>query len=497
MTLGPAARAEPPETSSKPVSGAGVVVEADATDDVGVMGVQFLLNGSPLGPEDRTYPYSTVWDTTATPDGVHILTARARDAAGNESISGPVDVLVDNAQAEDTTSPTVATTAPMDGSTVSARVAVRAEAADDFGIAGVEFLLDGYPLGPEDTLAPWEIEWDTTRVANGIHTLVTRARDEAGNLATSGTIAVTVDNPLPDDSPPRVTMTTPGDGEVVSGPVAVSAEASDDVGVVGVQMLLDGMPLGFELGMAPYSLAWDTTLVGDGTHLIAARARDAAGNETVSSPVAVTVTNEPAAVTEGSGEDGANGVPADARVEVSLERDGPADTIIIRARSDVDAIDHLVLSIDGTPAASGPGSSLDYVWNTRPLVGFHEIRVIAFDASMQPVTSSSVYQIEVAPASKPGKRQGQTGATQSETVLLAVTGGGAGAVSIQAGSTLRGIRAMDLRIDQEPVAASRNGKPIEFQWDRASLTGFHEVTLVAYDRTGVLAVASVFYRWEE
>ena len=55
-------------------------VTATAADNVGVAGVQFLLDGKRnLGAEDTTAPYSIAWDTTATNiNGSHSLSARAR-----------------------------------------------------------------------------------------------------------------------------------------------------------------------------------------------------------------------------------------------------------------------------------------------------------------------------------------------------------------------------------------------------------------------------------
>lgn len=93
-----------------------------------------------------------------------------------------------------------------------------------------------------------------------------------------------------DTTPPTVSLTAPAAG-TVSGPVTVSATASDAVGVVGVQFLLDGSPLGAEDTTAPYSITWDTTTTTNGSHTIAARARDAAGNQTTSAGVTVTVNN--------------------------------------------------------------------------------------------------------------------------------------------------------------------------------------------------------------
>jgi len=86
-----------------------IPVSADAADNVGVVGVQFMLDGSPLGAEDLTAPYSVSWDTTTVANGNHTLTAVARDAAGNVGTSTPVLVDVNNA---DTTPPTIVITSP-------------------------------------------------------------------------------------------------------------------------------------------------------------------------------------------------------------------------------------------------------------------------------------------------------------------------------------------------------------------------------------------------
>src|SRR5262245_44502756 len=60
---------------SAPASGAtvsGVVtVSATAMDNVGVLGIQFKLDGINLGGEDITTPYSISWDTKTVANGTH------------------------------------------------------------------------------------------------------------------------------------------------------------------------------------------------------------------------------------------------------------------------------------------------------------------------------------------------------------------------------------------------------------------------------------------
>jgi hypothetical protein len=64
---------------------------------VGVVSVQFQVDGQSLGALDTTAPYATSWNTTSVSNGVHVLSAVARDAAGNVATSSGVSVTVSNA----------------------------------------------------------------------------------------------------------------------------------------------------------------------------------------------------------------------------------------------------------------------------------------------------------------------------------------------------------------------------------------------------------------
>ncbi len=90
---------------------------------------------------------------------------------------------------------------------------------------------------------------------------------------------------------PAVAITSPASGASVSGTITVTASASDDV--VGVQFKYNGINFGAENATAPYSVNGDTTLVLNGSYILTAVARDAAGNMTTSAPVTITVANTP------------------------------------------------------------------------------------------------------------------------------------------------------------------------------------------------------------
>lgn len=99
----------------------------------------------------------------------------------------------------------------------------------------------------------------------------------AADVTKQATAVVTVNVP-PDTTLPSVSVTTPTSGATVSGTVNISAAAADNVGVVGVQFGVDGKVLGTELKSAPFTTAWNTNGLTNGSHTISVTARDAAGN---------------------------------------------------------------------------------------------------------------------------------------------------------------------------------------------------------------------------
>lgn len=81
-----------------------VGLAARASDNVGVVGVKFLLDNADLGDVVTTpgpvpmtpQTYSSTWDTRTGADGPHALAAVASDAADNSTKSAPLTVTVDN-----------------------------------------------------------------------------------------------------------------------------------------------------------------------------------------------------------------------------------------------------------------------------------------------------------------------------------------------------------------------------------------------------------------
>jgi hypothetical protein len=121
----------------------------------------------------------------------------------------------------------------------------------------------------------------------GLYYYVVTAQDANVNVSQpSNESAASV---VADVAPPSVSITDPG--SLLSGTVALSALAQDDIGVAGVQFLLDGAVLMAEDITAPYSIQWNTSSTTNGQHQLTARARDTGGNQATSQPIAVTISN--------------------------------------------------------------------------------------------------------------------------------------------------------------------------------------------------------------
>jgi len=417
-------------TNGSSVSGI-TTISANASDNNGVAGVQFLINGNNLGIEDTTPPYSTSWNTTSVANGAHALSARARDFSGNQTTSAGVSVTVNNVTLSTPADGTLllyitldnssSVTSPQTGTGAGASLAgtptfvagqvgqamnidanqeyarfqlmdgVRQNAEltkgtvefwykpnynhndglrhnifsiGSFGSPGSItlvkgggnelglFYFDSTGTGKEAseisgsnyswTAGQWvkiRATWDFT-VSSGIqntriylndtertygftttgpvsmpaesmsqHIYIGNRSTTDGNHADgvfdefkiwSGALApgsVTPPPPPPpppggDTTPPIISIISPANGASVLGSINIVVSASDNTGVAGVQFKLDSANLGIEDISAPYELLWDTTKTTNGSHVLTAIARDAAGNQTTSGLITVNVNNQ-------------------------------------------------------------------------------------------------------------------------------------------------------------------------------------------------------------
>lgn len=260
--------------------GSAVSLSADASDSSGVQKVEFYYDFFELIGTDTSAPFTINWDTSAVPSGEHTLHAIATDMAGNRQASS-ISVTVDNV------APAVAFSNPSNGATINGIVNLAVDVSDAVGVQKVQYFRDlGVVLGTSSS-APFSLSWDSNTTSSGAHTLFAVATDMAGNTTTSATISINVDRTLP-----SVSLTQPLSNAVVTGTaVAVSATASDNIGVSRVDFYRDSNVLIGTDNTSPYGISWDSTSTTSGTHTLFAVATDLAGNTRTSTVVNVTIDN--------------------------------------------------------------------------------------------------------------------------------------------------------------------------------------------------------------
>jgi len=163
-----------------------------STDNVGVSGYRIYRNGSQIATTGVT-SYS---DTGLASGATYAYNIAAFDASGNTSPLSS-QASASTFLAADTQGPSVSISSPANGQILTGSVIVAANAADNAGIAGVQFYSDGARLGSEITVSPYSMTWNTVQATNATHVLTAVARDAAGNTTTSAGVSVTVSNISP------------------------------------------------------------------------------------------------------------------------------------------------------------------------------------------------------------------------------------------------------------------------------------------------------------
>ncbi len=235
-----------------------------------------------------------------------------------------------------------------------------------------------------------------------------------GTTASQRPQLVVTTAPPPDTTAPTVGITAPSDGSTLSGPIAVDATASDDVGVTGVTFSVDGTAIGTD-SSAPYEVPWDTTLVANGTHTLTAGARDAAGHTGLSAPVGVTVANAVDITPPGPPGDltASVGGPRQVSLTWSAATDDVAvtsyeisrDGSVLNATGALGYVDtsiapgttatYSVVAIDPSGNRSDPAT----VQATTPSVPTSFTFAAAGDHGANPTTSASLAALDASPAS--------------------------------------------------------------------------------------------------
>ncbi|MCQ8127791.1 M4 family metallopeptidase [Methylomonas rivi] len=336
----------PPSVTVSEIGQKGILTfNATATDDKGVVKVEFLLDGALVGTKTAS-PYSVTYDSVMQDDGSHTLVAKATDTTGqytNATMTFTIanGQLIRNGSFEKGYGVGWSNTTGMQIGAILRQTPYDGIKMAKFCGTGSQMSVALYqsvniPANVSSTTLSYalHIETQETSKTSVRDTLAVQIRSSSGTIlktlathsnlnAASGyqiyshdlaaykgqTIQVyflgAEDSALAtgfildkvnlnvtdggneiDDKAPTVSASESGS----SGTITLSAVATDNVGVTKVEFFVDNKSIGTDQ-IAPYSIELDSTTLTKGSHTLVAKAYDATGNLGVSSPVTFMVDN--------------------------------------------------------------------------------------------------------------------------------------------------------------------------------------------------------------
>lgn len=386
----------------------------------------------------------------------------------------------------DTTPPTVSMSQPANNATVSGTTGLQSSASDDSGtVSSVSYYIDGSSTAVGTaTTSPYTVNWNTTTVADGTHTITAKAIDPSGNIASSSAITVTVNNAKPDLIVTGITYTpaTPATGNQVtfSATIRNQGAAATPNGVIhGIAFSVDGTVVSwadnYTTSIAPGATATLTANAGpsgstwtatSGTHTILANLDDlnriSESNETNNT---FTISLTP----------GASDTTAPSTAITAFSNSNLRGTATVNATaSDSVGVTKVEFYVDGVLKTTDTGTPYTYSWDTTTATnGSHTLTTKAYDAAGNIGTSAGVVVTVDNVAPTTSITAPANGSTQSGT--LTITANAADAV---------GIAKVELYIDGN-LSATDVATPFAFSLNTTLLTnGTHTLTTRAYDLAG-------------
>jgi len=228
---------------------------SSGSDDTQIFNSGFGMAGLPVGSTytDATYGIS-VTVLSASPSGATIQVSSASLAASSTALTSSINPAAQGSS--------VTFTASVTGNSPTGTVNFNAN-----GSALCAAVLSGGVAKCSSSSLP-----------AGTSSIVASYGGDAANAAsTSPTLSETVSS-VTDTTAPVVTITSPVSGAKLGTKVTIKAKATDNVGVVGFTLYVDGSVVA-TTNATSISYNWNTRKVASGSHTISAMARDAAGNQ--------------------------------------------------------------------------------------------------------------------------------------------------------------------------------------------------------------------------
>jgi hypothetical protein len=242
------------------------------------------------------FQFTTSLPLNGSADGLHTVQLTATDQAGKPS--SPVDYTF----TLDTVPPVVVVSNPASALVINHNITITGQVTDAHsGVAALQASVDGGSSSNLSFAASGRFQFTTALALNGsadgLHTVQLTATDQAGNVSSPVTYTFTLDT-----TPPAITVTSPTSGLTTSQNITIAGHVTDHLsGVATLQEAVDGgayTKLPFDASgnfQFTTSLALDGS--ADGSHTLALRATDQAGNVSPVTSFVFTLSTQPPAVT--------------------------------------------------------------------------------------------------------------------------------------------------------------------------------------------------------
>lgn len=329
-----------------------IFIEANDNDSLAYVNL-YIDNDTVATMTER--PFSYDWSTEELIDDItYTIYAHVVDGAGNQITLGPISVLVDNYEEEDTISPTGTITNPPSASTVMGDVLIQVSAYDNIEMGSVEFIIDGSSVFT-DLEYPYEYTWNTLEALEDAHHVINvNLTDWTGNTTSLFPVSIFVNNQEEADiTPPTIVLIEPAAAQVVSGTIDVTAIVTDNVGINRVEFYknytLDGT-----VTSSPYEHSWNTTSETEGSSVTwHAKVFDTSENSAQSQPISVTINNNDNTPPSGS---------------ITYPYAGQTLTELVQIQvsaTDNDSVSTVQFLINGSVESTDDSPPFSYDWNTE------------------------------------------------------------------------------------------------------------------------------------
>ena len=257
-----------------------VDIEVDATDDGSGVAFVKIYDGVTLLYNDTSSPYGFSWNTRTVANGTHTISAVVHDYAGLTN-TDEIQVDVQN----DVAPPTLSTimlnpSSPEHDDSVEVSVGVA-----DF--TEVDTVLLYYRIGSGDWQNVEMISasplYSADIPAAGWNTVVQYyvvANDTFGQTESMGSEMSPYSYTVADLTAPFVNVTSPENGEIVSGSVTITVDSNDAGSGIAFIEFYDGETLLYNDSTYPYEYEWDTEATNRGAHTLTIIGHDNAGLNT-------------------------------------------------------------------------------------------------------------------------------------------------------------------------------------------------------------------------